>query len=100
MPVNVLALEQTQSTAATADTMINLINYCTTHPEATLHYHASYMILNIHSDASYLPEREANSRAGGLLYTGINKDSNINSPMVQFWSLTQSSNMSCHQQQK
>jgi hypothetical protein len=33
------------------------------------------MILNIHSDALYLSEREANSRTGGLFYMGINKDS-------------------------
>jgi hypothetical protein len=34
------------------------------------------MILNIHSDASYLSEREANSRSGGFFYMGSNKDSN------------------------
>jgi hypothetical protein len=32
------------------------------------------MILNIHSDASYLSEREAKSRAGGFFYTGSNTD--------------------------
>jgi hypothetical protein len=44
------------------------------HPEATLRYHASDMILNIHSDASYLSEREAKSRAGGFFYMGSNTD--------------------------
>jgi hypothetical protein len=53
---------------------IKLLNYCTTHPEATLRYHASYMILNIHNDASYLSEREAISRAGGFFYMGSNTD--------------------------
>jgi hypothetical protein len=57
MPDNVLASEQTKATAATADKIIKLINYCTMNPEATLHYHISDMILNIHSDASYLSER-------------------------------------------
>jgi hypothetical protein len=52
MPVNYLASEHTKATAATADKVIKLLNYCATHPEATLHYQASYMILNIHSDAS------------------------------------------------
>jgi hypothetical protein len=33
------------------------------------------MILNIHSDASYLSEREAKSRAGGFFSLGINIDS-------------------------
>jgi hypothetical protein len=68
MLVNVLASEQTRATAATVDKIIKLLNYCTTHPEATLRYHAPDMILNIHSDASYLSEREAKSRAGGAFY--------------------------------
>jgi hypothetical protein len=32
------------------------------------------MILNIHSDASYLSEREAMRRAGGFFYIGSNTD--------------------------
>jgi hypothetical protein len=32
MPVNVLDSEQTKATAATADKIIKLLNYCTTHP--------------------------------------------------------------------
>jgi hypothetical protein len=74
MQVNVLASEQTGATSATADKIIKLLNYCTTHPEATLYYHASYMILNIHSDASYLSEIEAKIRAGGFFYMGSNTD--------------------------
>jgi hypothetical protein len=63
MPVNVLDSEQTTATADTANKIIKLLNYCTTHPDATLCYHASDMISNIHSDASYLSERESKSRA-------------------------------------
>jgi hypothetical protein len=40
-----------------------------------LQYHASNMILHIHSDASYLSECEAKSRAGGFFYLGSNIDS-------------------------
>jgi hypothetical protein len=72
LPVNVLASDQTQATAATADKAIKLLNYCASHPEAKLRYHASDMILNIHSDAYYLSEREAKSRAGGFFYLGSN----------------------------
>jgi hypothetical protein len=75
LPVNVLASEQTQATAATSDKVINLLNYCATHSEAKLRYHASDMISNIHSDALYLSEREDNSRAGGYFYVGSNIDS-------------------------
>jgi hypothetical protein len=74
MPVNVLASEQTRATADTEKKIIKLLNYCTTHPEATLRDHASDMILNIHSDASYLSERESKSQAGGVFYMGSNTD--------------------------
>jgi hypothetical protein len=72
MPVNVLASEQKRATADTADKIIKMLNNCTTYLEATLRYHASDMILNINSDASYLSERETKSRAGGLFYIGSN----------------------------
>jgi hypothetical protein len=67
-----LASEQTQATAATAEKVIKLLNYCASHPEAKLRYHASDMILNTHSDASYISKRESKSRAGGFFYLGIN----------------------------
>jgi hypothetical protein len=54
MPINVLASEQSKATAVTADKVIKLINYCNTHQETKIRYHASDMILHIHSDASYL----------------------------------------------
>jgi hypothetical protein len=68
MPINVLASEQSRATAVTAVKVIKLINYCNTHPETKIRYHASGMILHIHSDASYLSEKEAKSRAGGFFY--------------------------------
>jgi hypothetical protein len=63
MPINVLASEQLNTTEETADKVIKLLNYCNTHPETKIRYHASGMILHIHSDASYLSESEAKSRA-------------------------------------
>jgi hypothetical protein len=68
MPINVLAYEQSKATAVTSDKVIKLLNYCNTHPETKIRYHASEMILHIHSDASYLSENEAKSRAGGVFY--------------------------------
>jgi hypothetical protein len=70
MPINVLASEQSRAITVTADKVIKLLNYCNTHPETIIRYHASDMILHIHSDASYLSEKEANSIAGGFLYMG------------------------------
>jgi hypothetical protein len=68
MPINVLESEQTKATSGTAYKVIKLINYCTTHPKTKIRYHVSDMILNKHSDASYLSEREAKSKSGGFFY--------------------------------
>jgi hypothetical protein len=70
MPINVLASEQSNATEVTADKVIKLLNYCNTHPETKIRYRASDMILHIPSDASYLSEHEAKSRAGGFCYKG------------------------------
>ena len=46
------------------------MDYFATHPHATIRYYASEMILNIHSDASYLPESRARSRTAGHFFLG------------------------------
>jgi hypothetical protein len=58
----------TQQASATKDTMkavIHLLNYCATHPEAVVRYHASDMVLHVESDALYLFAVKACSRAAG-----------------------------------
>jgi hypothetical protein len=55
IPINVLASEHSKATADTADKVTRI------------RYHASDMILYIQSDASYLSDRGAKSKAGGLL---------------------------------
>jgi hypothetical protein len=84
IPINVLASEQSKSTSVTADKVIKLLNYCNTHPEAKIRYHASDMILHIHSDALYLSENEATSRAGGFFYMGSSTNTDKNLPTGQF----------------
>eukprot|EP00957_Ditylum_brightwellii_P074497 5660510-Ditylum_brightwellii.AAC.1 len=42
-----------------------------THPNATIQCYALDMILNIHSDASYLSEKNAKSTAGGHYFLGL-----------------------------
>jgi hypothetical protein len=70
MPIISLASKQSRATAVTADKVIKLLNYCNTYPETKIGYHASDMILHIHSDASYLSEKKAKSRAKGFFYMG------------------------------
>jgi hypothetical protein len=47
-----------------------MLDYLATHPDATIPYHASDMVLHIHSDASYLSVFNARSRLGGLFFLG------------------------------
>jgi len=47
-----------------------LLDYLATHPDATIRYRASDMIMNVHLDASYLSESEARSRACGHFFMG------------------------------
>jgi hypothetical protein len=70
IPLNDIATEQTKATAKTQATTNQLLNYLATHPDATIRYHASDMILHIHSDASYLSVSNARSRLGGLFFLG------------------------------
>ena len=44
------------------------LDYAATHPDAVLTYRKSDMVLAVHSDASYLTEPQARSRAGGHHY--------------------------------
>ena len=54
--------------------MNRLLNCAATHPDAVIQYRASDMILHVHSDASYLSEPQARSRAGGFDFLGDDVD--------------------------
>ena len=45
-----------------------VLDYAAAHPHAIITYHASNMVLAGHSDASYLSETKARSRAGGHFF--------------------------------
>jgi hypothetical protein len=68
MPLNDIATEQTKATEKTQATTNQLLDYLVAHPDAIIRYHASDMILHIHSDASYLSVSNARSRLGGLFF--------------------------------
>ncbi len=46
------------------------LDYMWAHPDAMIRYRASDMILNVHSDASYLSAPKACSHAGGYFFLG------------------------------
>jgi hypothetical protein len=69
-PLNDIATEQTKATKKTQAATNQMLDYLATHPDNTIRYQASDMILHIHSDASYLSVSNARSRLWGLFFLG------------------------------
>jgi hypothetical protein len=67
-----LASAQTKATTNTLKAARQLLDYAATHPQATIRFTRSDMILHVHSDASYLSESAARSRAGGIAFMSTN----------------------------
>jgi hypothetical protein len=65
MALSSIAVEQTKATEKTLGRCLQLLDYLASNSEAKVRYHASDMIMNLHSDASYLSETKARSRACG-----------------------------------
>jgi hypothetical protein len=94
VPLSTLASQLSTSTSATIDAVLHLLDYFSTHPEASIRYYASAMQLKIHSDASYLSEPKAKSRLGGYFYLGKKTSPPRNPyPMAHFCVIQQYSNM-------
>ena len=63
-----IASKQADATTTKHKLCRHMLDYLATNSNATIRYHASKMILNIHSDASYLSEPNAKSRASGHFF--------------------------------
>ena len=74
LALSAIAFDQSAPTENTTKKMLKFLDYVTTHPDAILTYSASNMILNVHSDASYLCEPKAKSRAGGHFFLSNNEE--------------------------
>jgi hypothetical protein len=70
MALSLIAIEQIKGTTSMMEKAKQLLNYLATHPDATICFQASNMIMNVHSDASYLLESNARSRACGHFFMG------------------------------
>ena len=70
MMLSTIAHEQTKSTKNTNLPVNQMLDYCATHPNEKNHFHESDIVLNIHSDASYLNAPKARSRIGGHYFLG------------------------------
>eukprot|EP00804_Cyclotella_cryptica_P002325 CCRYP_004051-RA/>CCRYP_004051-RA protein AED:0.45 eAED:0.43 QI:0/0/0/1/0/0/2/0/216 len=65
MPISALAAQQAKPTQATMKRVQHFLDYAATQEPAVTTYRASDMVLAIHSNAGYLNEERARSRAGG-----------------------------------
>jgi hypothetical protein len=70
MPLNDIAMKQTRATEKTQAATNQMLDYLATHQDSTIRYHASDMVLHIHSDACYLSVSNARSRLGCLFFLG------------------------------
>jgi hypothetical protein len=71
-PISAIAFQSSNPTVDTLQHTKQLLDYITTQDDAVLTYNASDMVLAIHSDASYLSEPGARSRAGGHFFLSSN----------------------------
>ena len=65
-----IALEQANFNENAMKRVRKLLDYIATHPDAKIWCWASDMILNVHSDASYLSAAKGRSCAGGYFFFG------------------------------
>jgi hypothetical protein len=70
MALSAIAVEQTKAMVKTMQKCIQLLDYLASNSEAKVRYYASDMIMNIHSDASYLLETGAQIRACSHFFMG------------------------------
>ena len=70
MMLSTIAHEQTKATKTMNLSVNQMLDYCAIHPNAKICFHTSDMVLNIHSDASYLNAPEARSHIGGHYFLG------------------------------
>jgi hypothetical protein len=72
MALNKISTDQTRATEKTKTEAGQLLDYLSPHPDNKISFQASYMILHIHTDASYLSVSKARRRLRGLFYLGYN----------------------------
>jgi hypothetical protein len=70
MALSEISSQQTAPTENTMKRVNHFLDYMWTHPDTVIRYHASEMILNVHSDASYLSAPKARSQASGYFFLG------------------------------
>ena len=80
--LNTLASKQTKGKKNDSESVKHFLDYCATHPNASVQYTASNMILKVHSNASYLSKPEARSRYGEFHFLGNVDNNSLNAPLL------------------
>jgi hypothetical protein len=81
--VSKLSSEIATATVSTLKAAERVLQYAATNPRAEVTYHKSEMKLTAYSDASYLTERNARSRRGGVFFLGDHgRDDLLNGPIL------------------
>ena len=65
-----IASQQANPTEKTIQRVNQLLDYMHSNPNAIIRFYASDMVLNVHSDASYLTAAKGRSRAVGYFFQG------------------------------
>jgi len=68
--LNSVASDRASSTEDTENHITQLLDHLVIHSDAKIRYHASDMVLNIHSDASCLSEGGTKGRMTGQYFLG------------------------------
>ena len=71
-PISAIASQSFKPTEDTLQQTLQLLDYLALQKEAILSYHASNMVLAVHSNASYLSKPKARSRAGRRFFLSSN----------------------------
>ncbi len=74
-PISAIASQSSKPTKDMMRQTLQLLDYLATQEDTVLSYHASDMVLAVHSNASYLSEPKARSRAGGHFF--LSNDTSI-----------------------
>jgi hypothetical protein len=71
-PISAIASQSSKPTEDTIQQTLQLLDYLAMQEDAVLFYHASDMVLAVHSNASYLSKPKAHSQAGGHFFLSSN----------------------------
>eukprot|EP00956_Cyclotella_meneghiniana_P007284 scaffold9923_cov20-Cyclotella_meneghiniana.AAC.2 len=81
-PISAIAAQCAEPTEETMKQTKQLLDYIATQEEAVITYNKSSMIVAVHSDASYLSEPKARSRAGGHFFLSHDTDNPPNNGAI------------------